>query len=72
MLNLTQGNVLWHIFLWLWLVWILIICPSSLYFAVAGWTSSGIRSRRCKKLAVSFASAAAISTFIFIFFLLLL
>ncbi|MFN2187898.1 MAG: hypothetical protein ACK2T3_03975 [Candidatus Promineifilaceae bacterium] len=71
-MSLPQGNVLLYVFQWLWLVWILLICPAGLIFSIVALASSGRRSSRCKKLAISFAAVSAISTFVFIFFLVIL
>jgi len=71
-MSLPQGNVLWFLFQWLWLVWILLICPAAVVFAIYAVASSGERSQRFKKLAVSFATLAAVWTFVFLLFLILL
>lgn len=67
-----SNDVLWFIFRWLWLVWISIICPSSIIFAIIALVSSGVRRYRYRKLAIGFAAAAAVWTFIFILILILL
>jgi hypothetical protein len=70
--DLPENSVLWFLFHWLWLVWISIICPSSVIFAIIAVASTGERSNRYKKLAFAFAAIAAVWTFVFLVLLLLL
>ena len=69
---LPQSDVLWFLFQWLWLVWILLVCPSAVVFAIIAAASSGARSQRYKRLAIGFAALAAVWTFVFLLFLILL
>jgi hypothetical protein len=71
-MSLPQGNVLWFLFQWLWLVWILLICPAAVVFAIIAVASSGKKSQRFKRLAGGFATLAAAWTFVFLLFLILL
>jgi hypothetical protein len=64
--------VLWFLFQWLWLVWILLVCPAAIVFAIIAVASSGERSQRYKRLAIGFATLAAVWTFVFLLFLILL
>ena len=69
-MGLPQGDVLWFLFQWLWLVWISIICPAGIIFGIIALISSGDRSQRYKKRAVTFGSVAAVWTFVFILLLI--